>query len=185
MNIANKLTFLRVTLVFVFMALIWWIPGNIELNLWLALAVFIVASFTDFLDGYLARKLNLVTNLGKFMDPLADKCLVTVAMLALVDVGGLWLNYEWPAWILAIILLREFAVSGMRLIAVTKNVVVSANIWGKAKTVVQMVMIMVCLCPIQSSFMGPLGLCLTYLALVLTIISGVIYIWENKEVFKD
>ena len=117
MNIANQLTVGRVLLVFVFMGIIWnpWLP--LETTLWIALAIFVIASLTDFLDGYLARKYKLVTNLGKFMDPLADKMLVTAAMIALVDLSHVLPAGVLPAWIVVVILLREFAVSGIRLLA--------------------------------------------------------------------
>ena len=130
MNIANKLTTLRVLLVFVFMGIIW-LPLDLSNHvvLWSALAIFIIASFTDFLDGYLARKLNLITNLGKFMDPLADKMLVTAAMIAIIDLGnkGNLPVGILPAWIVVVILLREFMVSGIRLIAASENKVIAAN----------------------------------------------------------
>ncbi|OON93109.1 MAG: CDP-diacylglycerol--glycerol-3-phosphate 3-phosphatidyltransferase [Candidatus Epulonipiscioides saccharophilum] len=185
MNIANKLTTLRIILVFVFMAVIWIPIFNFQATLWIALIIFIVASFTDFLDGYLARKLNLITNLGKFMDPLADKMLVCAAMIALVDLGHAVPNGVLPAWIVVLILLREFMVSGMRLIAAGQNIVLSANMLGKAKTVVQMIMIIVYLCPYTNAFMSGLAIFLAYLALILTIISGAKYMIDNKNVFNE
>ncbi|MBE6022775.1 MAG: CDP-diacylglycerol--glycerol-3-phosphate 3-phosphatidyltransferase [Cellulosilyticum sp.] len=188
MNIANKLTLLRIILVFVFMGVIW-IPFNlpIEVVLWISLVIFIVASLTDFLDGYLARKLNLVTNLGKFMDPLADKMLVATALLAIVDLGnkGLLPIGNFPAWIVVFIILREFMVSGLRLIAAGKNIVLAANYWGKVKTVVQMITIIVYLLPIQSTLLSMTGMLLAYASLFLTLISGFIYLWENRKVFEE
>ncbi len=185
MNIANKLTFLRVLLVFVFMAVIWNPVLSIEVSMGLALFVFAVASFTDFLDGYLARKLNLITNLGKFMDPLADKMLVTAALIALVDLSEILPNGGVPAWIVVMILLREFAVSGMRIMAAGQNVVLAANNLGKIKTVIQMVMIVVYLIPVQNYYLAMLALGLAYLALILTLVSGGKYILDNKQVFNE
>ncbi len=187
MNIANKLTLLRIVLVFAFMGIIW-LPLSLEQNLvlWIALAIFIIASLTDFFDGYLARKLNLVTNLGKFMDPLADKMLVTAAMLAVIDLGikGTLAAGTLPAWIVVFILLREFMVSGIRLVAAGQNHVIAASYLGKVKTVVQMAMIIVYLLPLQWSFLPILATCLAYLALILTLVSGFEYLWKNKDVFK-
>ncbi len=187
MNIANKLTLLRILLVFVFMGIIW-LPLSLEQNivLWVALVIFIIASLTDFLDGYLARRLNLVTNLGKFMDPLADKMLVTAAMVAIIDLGtkGILPAGTLPAWIVVFILLREFMVSGIRLIAAGQNHVIAASYLGKLKTVVQMAMIIVYLLPLQWSFFLALATCLAYLALIFTLVSGFEYLWKNKDVFK-
>lgn len=185
MNIANKLTFLRVILVFVFMGVIWLPIFSFETSLWVALGIFIIASLTDFLDGYLARKLNLITNLGKFMDPLADKMLVTVAMIAIID-KGYWLPTGiLPPWIVVFILLREFIVSGIRLVAATENKVIAANALGKIKTVLQMFMIIVYLIPIEVAFFKTLGITLAYLALLFTLISGYDYVWQNKHVLKQ
>lgn len=187
MNIANKLTLLRVVLVFVFMGVIW-LPLSLEpsVMLWAALGIFIVASITDFLDGYLARKLHLVTNLGKFMDPLADKMLVTAAMLAAIDLGikNILPAGILPTWIVVFILLREFMVSGVRLIAAGHNHVIAASYLGKLKTVVQMAMIIVYLLPINWSLLPILAIGLAYLALILTLVSGFEYLWKNREVFK-
>lgn len=188
MNIANKLTLLRIILVFVFMGIIWIPLGlSMEIVLWISLGIFTVASLTDFLDGYLARKLNLVTNLGKFMDPLADKMLVATALLAIVDLGnkGLLPMGIFPAWIVVFIILREFMVSGLRLIAANQNIVLAANYWGKVKTVIQMITIIVYLLPIQNSILSLIGIVLAYTSLALTLISGFIYLWENRKVFED
>lgn len=187
MNIANKLTLGRVVLVFVFMLMIWnpFFYSNVELCLWLSLGIFIIASFTDFLDGYLARKYNLVTNLGKFMDPLADKMLVTAAMIAIVDLAEILPAGQLPAWIVVVILLREFAVSGIRLIAANENIVIAANQLGKVKTVIQMLMIIVYLVPIGFTGWQILARLLAYVALVLTLVSGVQYIWQNRQAFKE
>lgn len=185
MNIANQLTLGRVLLVFIFMAVIWnpWLP--LGTTLWIALAIFVIASFTDFLDGYLARKHNLVTNLGKFMDPLADKMLVTAAMIAIVDLSNVLPAGVLPAWIVVIILLREFAVSGIRLLAANDHIVIAANQLAKWKTTVQMVMIIVYLTPIEHIMWQYLAITLAYLALILTIVSGLQYLLQNKQVFKE
>ena len=185
MNIANKLTLLRIILVFAFMGVIWAPILPLELSLWIALALFIVASFTDFLDGYLARKLDLVTNLGKFMDPLADKMLVAAAMIAIVDKGPLLPAGLLPAWIVVLILLREFMVSGIRLVAAAENKVIAANYLGKVKTVLQMLMIIVYLIPIDSAVIRLSSISLAYLALLLTVISGVEYVWQNRHILKN
>ncbi len=182
MNIANKLTVARIILVFVFMAIIWIPFMPLTSRLWVALVIFIVASLTDYLDGYLARKHHLVTNLGKFMDPLADKMLVTVAMVAIVDLNGVLPAGLLPAWIVVIILLREFMVSGIRLVAATGNKVIAANYLGKIKTVFQMLMIIVYLIPIENAILRGLAFVLAYGALILTLVSGFDYLWKNKDV---
>jgi len=187
MNIANKLTLLRIFLVFVFMGVIWLPLGlPVSVVLWISLVIFIVASFTDYLDGHLARKYQLITDLGKFMDPLADKMLVATALLAIVDLGnnGLLPIGTFPAWIVVFIILREFMVSGIRLVAATQNTVLAANYWGKLKTVVQMVTIIVYLLPIESVLLSRVAICLAYASLVLTLLSGFIYLWQNKKVFN-
>lgn len=187
MNIANKLTLLRIFLVFVFMGVIW-IPTSLSINaiLWISLAIFIMASFTDYLDGHLARKLNLITDLGKFMDPLADKMLVATALLAIVDLGnrGMLPMGMFPAWIVVFIILREFMVSGIRLVAAAQNTVLAANYWGKLKTVIQMITIMVYLLPIESELLSVVAICLAYASLALTLLSGFIYLWQNRKVFE-
>lgn len=184
MNIANKLTFMRIVLVFVLMGVAWIPTGmSTETILWISLVIFVVASITDFLDGHLARKLHLITNLGKFMDPLADKVLVVTALLVIVDFGnqGKLPMGNFPIWILAFILLREFMVSGIRLIAVEQNVVLAANYWGKVKTVVQMITIIIYLIPINNTMLRGLAILLAYASLVLTLLSGGIYLWQNKD----
>ncbi|MGL4362652.1 MAG: CDP-diacylglycerol--glycerol-3-phosphate 3-phosphatidyltransferase [Cellulosilyticaceae bacterium] len=184
MNLANKLTLARVLLVFVLMAVMW-MPGiPLEVMLWSSLSIFLIASFTDFLDGYIARKYNLITNLGKFMDPLADKMLVTAAMIAIVDKADVLPAGVLPAWIVVIILLREFAVSGIRLIAASDNIVISANKLGKIKTVCQMLMVIVYLVPINHAYWQMFAITTAYCALALTVVSGVQYIWQNKQVFN-
>lgn len=187
MNVANKLTLMRILLVFVFMGVIW-LPINLSSTavLWIALAIFVVASFTDYLDGHLARKLNLVTNLGKFMDPLADKMLVITALLGIIDLGQQerLMAGSFPTWIVVFIILRELMVSGVRLLAASQNIVLAANYWGKLKTVVQMLTIIVFLLPINFKFLPVLGTILAYASLILTLLSGFIYLWQNRKVFE-
>ena len=174
MNLPNKLTMLRVIMIPVFLIVL--LSGFVStpLNRYIAVIIFIVASFTDFLDGYIARKYNLVTNFGKFMDPLADKLLVAAALISMVELGDI------AAWIVIVIISREFIITGFRLIAVENGRVIAASMWGKAKTVSQMIMIIIVLSGIlQGSIINTV---LIYLAAVLTIISGVDYIVKNIEV---
>lgn len=174
MNLPNKLTVLRVLMIpfFVVFMLMDIVPG---MDKWIALAIFVVASLTDLLDGKIARKYNLVTNFGKFMDPLADKLLVSSAMICLVEMGRL------PAWIVIIIISREFIISGFRLVASDSGIVIAASYWGKFKTVFQMVMIIVMIMDLGSSF-AMLETILIYVALILTVVSLVDYVAKNKEV---
>ena len=176
MNLPNKLTTFRVVLIpfFVFF-LLTDLVGNA--GKWIALGIFIVASLTDFLDGYIARKYNLVTNFGKFMDPLADKLLVCSAMICLIEKGAI------PSWIVTIIIAREFIISGFRLIASDNGVVIAASYWGKFKTVFQMVMI--CLMIADISQIAIVTTVVMYIALALTIVSLIDYLVKNKDVMKD
>jgi len=176
MNLPNKLTTFRVVLIpfFVFF-LLTDLLGN--WGKWIALAIFIVASLTDFLDGYLARKYNLVTNFGKFMDPLADKLLVCSAMICLIEKGAI------PSWVVTIIIAREFIISGFRLIASDNGVVIAASYWGKFKTVSQMVMVIVLILNIPALAM--VGQILIWVSTILTVVSLVDYIVKNKDVLKD
>lgn len=176
MNLPNKLTIIRVIMIpFFVLFLLSDLLGNA--SDWIALIVFIVASLTDLLDGYLARKHNLVTNFGKFMDPLADKLLVCAAMICLVELGRL------PAWIVVIIISREFIISGFRLIASDNGVVIAASYWGKFKTTFQMIMICLLIADIQAIRL--ITLLVTAIALILTIVSLVDYIIKNKNVMKE
>ena len=134
MNLPNKLTVVRMVLVPFFVASLL-LSGSNETLKWVALVLFVVASLTDFLDGYIARKYNLITNFGKFMDPLADKILTISGMICLIELGRI------PSWIVVIIVAREFIISGFRLIAAENGVVIAANYWGKFKTTFQMIMI--------------------------------------------
>ena len=142
-----------------------------------ALTIFIIASITDFLDGYIARKNHLVTNFGKFMDPLADKLLVSAAMICLVSMDRL------PAWMVIIIISREFAISGFRLIAADNGIVIAASWWGKFKTVSQMIMIILLIANLGGVFTVLENLFM-WIALILTVVSLVDYIWKNKKVLS-
>jgi CDP-diacylglycerol--glycerol-3-phosphate 3-phosphatidyltransferase len=146
---------------------------------YIAVAIFIVASFTDLLDGKIARKYNLVTNFGKFMDPLADKLLVCSAMICLIELGRL------PAWIVIIIIAREFIISGFRLIASDNGVVIAASYWGKFKTTFQMLMVIVLILNIDHPFFRVLGVILIWVATILTVVSLIDYIVKNKDVLKE
>jgi CDP-diacylglycerol--glycerol-3-phosphate 3-phosphatidyltransferase len=178
MNLPNKLTLFRVILIpfFVFFLLAPWFEGY---GNYIALAIFIVASITDFLDGRIARKYNLVTNFGKFMDPLADKLLVCSALICLIELDLI------PAWVVIIIIAREFIISGFRLIASDNGVVIAASYWGKFKTVSQMAMVIVLLLGIPGKTFSVIGTVLIYLALALTVISLIDYIAKNKDVLKE
>ncbi|EEG92386.1 CDP-diacylglycerol--glycerol-3-phosphate 3-phosphatidyltransferase [Roseburia inulinivorans DSM 16841] len=178
MNLPNKLTTFRVILIpfFVFFMLA---PNMTGINHYIAAAIFIVASLTDLLDGKIARKYNLVTNFGKFMDPLADKLLVCSAMICLIQTGQL------AAWIVVIIIAREFIISGFRLIASDNGVVIAASYWGKFKTTFQMLMVIVLILNVQMPFFQILGKILTYAALILTVVSLIDYIVKNKDVLKE
>ena len=177
MNLPNKLTLFRVILIpfFVFFMLA---PNMTGYNNYIAVAIFIVASLTDLLDGKIARKYNLVTNFGKFMDPLADKLLVCAAMICLVEMGLI------PAWVVIIIMSREFIISGFRLIASDNNVVIAASYWGKFKTVFQMVMICLMIANLGGIFVV-ITQVVMWIAVALTIISLVDYLIKNKDVMKD
>lgn len=173
MNLPNKLTIFRCFLIVPFVVLF---LNGYDL---IATIIFVVASFTDFLDGNIARKYNLVTNFGKFMDPLADKLLVCSALICLVEMGRL------EAWIVLIIIAREFIISGFRLVASDNGVVIAASYWGKFKTVFQMIMVIVLMLNIQNNIIMFIGEVLVWISLVLTIVSLVDYIAKNIDVLKD
>lgn len=177
MNLPNKLTILRIIMVPFFVVFMLTNLGGAA-NKWIALALFVVASLTDLLDGKIARKYNLVTNFGKFMDPLADKLLVCSAMICLIEMGKL------PAWIVIIIIAREFIISGFRLVASDNGIVIAASYWGKFKTVFQMAMIIVLIMDLGGVF-DLIGKVLVVIALALTIISLFDYIYKNKQVLTQ
>ena len=171
MNLPNKLTMLRIIMIpfFVFFLL-----SNIPGKDIIALVLFCAASLTDLADGKIARKYNLVTDFGKFMDPLADKLLVCSALICLVDLGRI------PSWVVVIIVAREFAISGFRLIAADNGIVIAASYWGKFKTTFQMIMIILMILNIEK--LSILTALMMWVALALTIISLCDYIMKNKQV---
>lgn len=176
MNLPNKLTILRTILIpFFLVAMLW---DAVPYGNWIALVIFAIASLTDMLDGKIARKYNLVTNFGKFMDPLADKLLVSSAMIAFVELGRI------PCWIVIVIIAREFIISGFRLVASDNGIVIAANYWGKFKTVSQMAMIIVLIADLGGVF-DLIGQILIWLALALTIISLIDYVWTNRQVLTQ
>ena len=178
MNLPNKLTLFRVVLIpfFVLFLLAPYFEGY---GNYIAVAIFIVASITDFLDGKIARKYNLVTNFGKFMDPLADKLLVCSALICLIQLELI------PAWVVIIIIAREFIISGFRLVASDNGVVIAASYWGKFKTAFQMLTVIVLILNIPNKVFTILGTVLIYVSLALTVISLIEYIAKNKDVLKD
>ena len=173
MNTANKLTLARVVMIPLFLLVLYLhVPGA---NYW-ALAIFIIASLTDTLDGYIARHYNQTTDFGKFMDPLADKCLVTAAMLWFVEIGLM------PGWALLIVIVREFAVSGLRMVAADKGRVIAAGWSGKVKTASTMVCI--CLMLLLPRFVELSAICVAVIVLT-TIWSGVEYFMKNLDVLSE
>ena len=177
MNLPNKLTVLRVIMVPFFVFFMLTDVGG-PANKWIALILFCVASLTDMLDGKIARKYNLVTNFGKFMDPLADKLLVCSAMICMIEMGKL------PAWIVIVIIAREFIISGFRLVASDNGIVIAASYWGKFKTVFQMAMIIVLIADFGGVF-DIIAQVLIWIALALTVITLIDYIVKNKEVLTQ
>ena len=176
MNTPNKLTIARMIIV-PFLVIFFLTGWGGEANRYISLTLFVVASVTDWFDGYLARKNNLVTNFGKFMDPLADKLLVCSAMICMIDLKRL------PAWFVIIIIAREFIISGFRLIAAENGIVIAANYWGKFKTASQMIMIILLILHFDGIFVI-LEQIFIWLSLALTIISLITYIWQNRTVLS-
>ena len=185
MNLPNKLTLLRILLVPVFMVLAGMTrygAADYQAGWYLAAGVvFALASFTDFLDGYLARKWKMVTDFGKFADPLADKLLTTVAFLYMMRDGVCSL------WVVALILAREFAVSGVRMLAASSNTVIAANMWGKVKTVLQMLTIIFYYFTVSltGNVLGQqcadIASVLCWVVAAVTAISGIKYLWDNRS----
>lgn len=175
MNLPNKLTIVRVLMIPFFLFFLW--MQNIPGNQWIALVIYVAACLTDTLDGYLARRDNLITDFGKFMDPLADKLLVSSAMIAFVELGLL------PAWIVIVIISREFIISGFRLIASDNGVVIAASYWGKVKTVVQMIMTILLI--VNISALKILNHIFIYASVLLTVVSLVDYLWKNKQIIME
>ena len=189
MNLPNKLTVFRVVLIIPFVAFLlggyegWsWFTmlfgGILAYTDYIALAIFVIASLTDLLDGKIARKYNLITNFGKFMDPLADKLLVCSAMICLIPSGDL------EAWIVIVIIAREFIISGFRLVASDNGIVIAASYWGKFKTVSQMAMIIVLIADFGGVF-SMIGNVLVWVSLILTVVSLIDYVAKNIEVLTQ
>lgn len=188
MNLPNKLTILRTVLIPFFLVALLCdesYGGFVPAGNWIALAIFAIASITDMLDGMIARKYNLVTNFGKFMDPLADKLLVCSAMIAFIELSRI------PCWVVIVIIAREFIISGFRLVASDNGIVIAAGIWGKIKTAEQMVMLCILIADFGSVFPNAAdGIhlfenILIYVALALTIISLIDYLIHNKGVLAE
>lgn len=184
MNLPNKLTMFRILLIpFILITLLFDINLDMETKRYIAVSIFIIASLTDALDGYIARKYNLITNFGKLMDPLADKLLVISTMLAVttLDDAIIPLNII----VVIIIIAREFIVTGFRMIALEKSIVISAGNSGKAKTVCQMIMTILLLLNTNNNIMRLLSYIFIILSVILTIYSATEYIYKNKKVLKD
>ena len=179
MNTPNKLTILRVLLIPVFVIV--FLNEQIPYNEIIAAAIFIIASLTDFFDGYLARKYNLITNFGKFLDPLADKLLVNIELICFLTIPG----NPVPAWVVMIIISRDFIISGFRLVASDNGIVIAADYWGKVKTTVQMVMTILVIINFDTPVMNIIENIFIYAALVLTVISLIVCMVNNKDVKKN
>lgn len=177
MNLPNKITVFRACMVPVF--LIFMLVPGIPAGKYIAAVIFAVASASDFLDGYLARKNNLVTDFGKFMDPLADKLLVCSAFICFVEFNTV------PAWVVILIIGREFIISGFRLVAADNNIVIAANYWGKVKTVVQMIMCVLFIVDLDGTFFNVLEQIFLYASAALTVISLCVYVCQNRHVITQ
>ncbi len=177
MNLPNKLTTLRVIMIPFFV--VFMLADMGRTGDYIALALFCLASLTDFFDGYLARKNHLVTNFGKFMDPLADKLLVGSAAICLIEMGRI------PAWVVVILISREFIISGFRLIAADNGVVIAASMWGKFKTVCQMFMTIALILHLDTPAWAIVEQLLIWGSVILTVVSLVDYIYKNRHVLKD
>jgi CDP-diacylglycerol--glycerol-3-phosphate 3-phosphatidyltransferase len=177
MNLANKITIFRVFLVPVFMLVLY---SDMPYSTYLAAAVFIIASLTDTLDGYIARSRNLITNFGKFADPLADKVLVSAALISLVDLGRI------PGWVVVVIIAREFTITGFRIIAASEGITIAASPLGKIKTITQLVAIIsILLNNLPFSYINfPFDMIVLYVSLFFTVVSGIDYIYKNRSALK-
>ena len=178
MTTASKITLVRVAFIPLYMILMYF-SNSAPLCRWLALGVFILASITDYIDGYIARKYHQVTDFGKFLDPLADKLLVCSALICFVEQGLM------PAWIALIIIARELIIDGFRLVAATKGIVIAASIWGKAKTVVQMIACFVLILNVDMLVFYIAEQVLIYASLILTVVSLTDYIYKNRTVLTE
>lgn len=177
MNLPNKLTVLRVLLIPFFVAALLWDGGESMALRYGAAGIFVVASLTDLLDGKIARKYNLVTNFGKFMDPLADKLLVCSALICLIELG------EIPAWMVIVIISREFIISGFRLVASDNGVVIAASYWGKFKTTFQMIAVILLI--IGNESLALVTNVFLWIAVILTVVSLIDYIKKNHKVLTE
>ena len=175
MNLPNKLTMFRVILIPFFVVFL--LVDITSYDKWIALAIFVIASLTDLLDGKIARKYNLVTNFGKFMDPLADKLLVCSALICLIELAKI------PSWIVIVIIAREFIISGFRLVASDNGVVIAASYWGKFKTTFQMIMICLMIADIEA--LKLLTTITMWVAVALTVVSLADYLIKNKDVMRE
>lgn len=185
MNLANKLTIFRVILIPFFVFFMLANPVG-EYSKYVSLAIFVIASLTDWLDGKLARKNNWVTNFGKFADPLADKLLVGAALICLCDnTIGLAADGRIPAWIVIVIISREFIISGFRILAADAGIVLAAGWWGKVKTACQMIMIIVLILHLDIPFYSIIESALVYLSLFFTIFSMVDYFSKNLKILTE
>lgn len=179
MNLPNKLSIFRIILIP--FAMYFMMNGGIPYNMYIALVIFAVACFTDFLDGYIARKYNLVTNLGKFLDPLADKMLVISVLVCFVELG-----YKNVWWVLALIVARELAITGFRVIAADKKVVIAANMLGKIKTNFQMAWVILLFLPFHDILVyNIITDIIMYLTAGFTVVSFIVYIIQNKKVLQN
>ena len=177
MNLPNKLTIVRVCLIPFFVAALLFDHGNNYTMRIVANVLFIIASLTDLFDGKIARKYNMVTNFGKFMDPLADKLLVCSALICLIELGQL------PAWVVIVIISREFIISGFRLVAADNGVVIAASYWGKFKTTFQMIAVILLIFDIPA--LRLVANITVVIAVALTIISLVDYVAKNYRILNE
>ena len=176
MNLANKLTMLRILMIPVFIAVLVYSKDRDIVYRYIALGIFIIASATDALDGYVARKYNMITDFGKLMDPLADKILVSSALIILIELGNI------SSWVVSIVIAREFIISGIRLIATEKNIIIAASPLGKLKTVSQMLSVILMLLSIKAiSLITDLSI---WLMCILSVVSLLDYIIKNKKVLS-
>ncbi len=177
MNLANKITIFRIFLVPIFMLVLYL---NISYSKYIAAIIFIIASLTDTLDGYIARSKNMITNFGKFADPLADKILVSAALISLVEMGKI------PGWVVVIIIAREFTISGFRIIAASEGITIAASPLGKIKTITQLIAIILLLFDnFPFNHIGfPVDMIMLYISLFFTVLSGVDYIIKNISTLK-
>lgn len=177
MNLPNKITILRICMIPFF--LIFMLNPGIPYSKYIGAVIFIIAALSDAVDGHIARKHNLITNFGKFMDPLADKLLVSAALICFVELKLI------PAWIIIIIISREFIISGFRLVASDNGIVIAASYWGKFKTVAQMIMSVLFIVNFDGVIFNTIEIVFLYLSLVLTIVSLIDYLWKNRKVLNE